>query len=107
MELVDWAKETAMKIKNIRPSTVVILGCKRGDANKPRTKPRVDNDEEEVPIKRQGPYRTKKCGCLFKLSGKQMATYENFQLFVHDGRHNYAIDVYSYGHAHAAKLTKE
>ncbi|KAI5657445.1 hypothetical protein M9H77_26238 [Catharanthus roseus] len=32
---------------------------------------------------------------------------ENWQLFVHDGRHNQAIGVYSHGHAQAAKLTEE
>ncbi|KAI5671914.1 hypothetical protein M9H77_12278 [Catharanthus roseus] len=32
---------------------------------------------------------------------------ENWQLFVHDGRHNHAISVYSHGHAQAAKLTEE
>ncbi|KAI5676475.1 hypothetical protein M9H77_07425 [Catharanthus roseus] len=36
-----------------------------------------------------------------------MAMCENWQLFVHDGRHNHAIRVYSHGHAHVAKLTKE
>ncbi|KAI5663269.1 hypothetical protein M9H77_22592 [Catharanthus roseus] len=36
-----------------------------------------------------------------------MAMCENWQLFVHDGRHNHAIGVYSHGHAQAAKLTKE
>ncbi|KAI5662903.1 hypothetical protein M9H77_22226 [Catharanthus roseus] len=36
-----------------------------------------------------------------------MAMYENWQLFVHDGRHNHAIDVYSHGQAQAAKLTEE
>ncbi|KAI5673424.1 hypothetical protein M9H77_13788 [Catharanthus roseus] len=36
-----------------------------------------------------------------------MAMCENWQLFVHDGRHNHAIDLYSHGHAQAAKLTEE
>ncbi|KAI5678553.1 hypothetical protein M9H77_09503 [Catharanthus roseus] len=36
-----------------------------------------------------------------------MAMCENWQLFVHDRRHNHAIGVYSHGHAHAAKLTEE
>ncbi|KAI5656859.1 hypothetical protein M9H77_25652 [Catharanthus roseus] len=48
----------------------VTLGCKRGGANKPRTEPRVD-DEEEVHVKRRGPYGTKKCGCPFKLKENQ------------------------------------
>ncbi|KAI5668098.1 hypothetical protein M9H77_17951 [Catharanthus roseus] len=43
-------------------------------------KPKVDNEEEEV-----------QCGCPFKLKGKQMAMSENWQLFVHDGRHNHAL----------------
>ncbi|KAI5678498.1 hypothetical protein M9H77_09448 [Catharanthus roseus] len=84
----------------------VTLGCERGAANKPRTKPRVD-DEEEVSIERRGPYETKKCGCPFKLKGEQMTTCENWQLYVHDQRHNYAIGVYNHGHAQAAKLTEE
>ncbi|KAI5654363.1 hypothetical protein M9H77_31550 [Catharanthus roseus] len=36
-----------------------------------------------------------------------MAMCENWQLFVHDGRHNHAIGVYSHSHAQAAKLTEE
>ncbi|KAI5669421.1 hypothetical protein M9H77_19274 [Catharanthus roseus] len=36
-----------------------------------------------------------------------MATCENWQLFVHDKRHNHAIGVYTHGHAQAAKLTEE
>ncbi|KAI5672306.1 hypothetical protein M9H77_12670 [Catharanthus roseus] len=36
-----------------------------------------------------------------------MAMCENWQLFVHDGRHNHAIGVYSHCHAQAAKLTEE
>ncbi|KAI5666184.1 hypothetical protein M9H77_16037 [Catharanthus roseus] len=53
----------------------VTLGCERGGANKPRTKLRVDDEEEEVPIKRRSPYETKKCGCPFKLKGEQIATF--------------------------------
>ncbi|KAI5657457.1 hypothetical protein M9H77_26250 [Catharanthus roseus] len=88
IELVNWAKETAMKvntylivIRYLRSRTsdrlpYVTLGCERGGANKPRTKPRVDDEEEEeVPIKIRGPYKTKKCGCPFKLKGEQMAMY--------------------------------
>ncbi|KAI5649983.1 hypothetical protein M9H77_35988 [Catharanthus roseus] len=70
----------------------VTLGCKRGGANKPRTKLKVDDEEEEVPIKRRS---------------EQMATCENWQLFVHDGRHNHAIGVYNHSHAQATKLTEE
>ncbi|KAI5663407.1 hypothetical protein M9H77_22730 [Catharanthus roseus] len=69
----------------------VTLDCKCGGANKPRTKPRVDDEEEEVQVKRRGPYGTKKCSCPFKLKGEQMAICESWQLFVHDGRHNHAI----------------
>ncbi|KAI5671293.1 hypothetical protein M9H77_11657 [Catharanthus roseus] len=85
----------------------VTLGCERGGANKPRKKPIVDDEEEEVQVKRRRPYETKKCGCPFKLKGEQMVMCENWQVFVHDGRHNHAIGVYTHGHAQAAKLTKE
>ncbi|KAI5668658.1 hypothetical protein M9H77_18511 [Catharanthus roseus] len=57
--------------------------------------------------KKRGPYGTKKCGCPFKLKGEQMATRENWQLFIHNGRHNNKIAVYSHGHAQAARLTEE
>ncbi|KAI5673929.1 hypothetical protein M9H77_14293 [Catharanthus roseus] len=64
VELVDWAKETAMKANtyltitrylrsrtsNRRPC--VTLTYERGGAIKSRTKSRVDDEEEEVPIKR-------------------------------------------------------
>ncbi|KAI5683263.1 hypothetical protein M9H77_04491 [Catharanthus roseus] len=36
-----------------------------------------------------------------------MAISENWQLFVHNGRHNHKIDVYSHGHAQAARLTEK
>ncbi|KAI5683194.1 hypothetical protein M9H77_04422 [Catharanthus roseus] len=36
-----------------------------------------------------------------------MATSENWQLFVHDERHNHKIAVYNHGHAQAARLTEE
>ncbi|KAI5663229.1 hypothetical protein M9H77_22552 [Catharanthus roseus] len=74
---------------------------------KKNTKPRVD-DEEEVPIKKRGALRDKKnVGYLFKLKGEQIATSENWQLFVHDGRHNHEIAVYNHGHVQAARLTEE
>ncbi|KAI5649415.1 hypothetical protein M9H77_35420 [Catharanthus roseus] len=69
----------------------VTLGCERGSANKLRKKPVVDDEEEEVQVKRRGPYRTKKCGCLFK--GKQIEMCENWQVFVHDGKHNHCNSV--------------
>ncbi|KAI5676180.1 hypothetical protein M9H77_07130 [Catharanthus roseus] len=92
------------RTSNRRP--YITLGCERGGANKSRTKPVVD-DEEEVQVKRQGPYGTNKCGCPFKLKGEQIAMCENWQVFVHDGRHNHAIGVHTYSHAQAAKLTEE
>ncbi|KAI5655055.1 hypothetical protein M9H77_32242 [Catharanthus roseus] len=36
-----------------------------------------------------------------------MATSENRQLFVHNGRHNHKIAVYSHGHTQSARLTEE
>ncbi|KAI5657659.1 hypothetical protein M9H77_26452 [Catharanthus roseus] len=36
-----------------------------------------------------------------------MAMYENWQVFVHDGRHNHTIGVYTHGHTQATKLTEE
>ncbi|KAI5661848.1 hypothetical protein M9H77_21171 [Catharanthus roseus] len=69
----------------------VTLGCERGGTNKTRTKPVVDDKEEEVQVKRRGHYGTKKCGCPFKLKGEQMTICENWQIFIHDGRHNHAI----------------
>ncbi|KAI5652901.1 hypothetical protein M9H77_30088 [Catharanthus roseus] len=93
------------RISDHRP--YVTLGCERGSANKPKTKPVVDDEEEEVQVKRRGPYGTKKCGCPFKLKGKQMAMCENWQVFIHDGRHKYSIGAYTHGHAQAAKLLEE
>ncbi|KAI5673964.1 hypothetical protein M9H77_14328 [Catharanthus roseus] len=110
-ELIDWAKQTAMKAKTYliinwyqRSRTAdrrpyVTLACERGGVVKKYKKPIVDDEEEEIPIKRQGPYGTKKCGCPFKLKGEQMATSGNWQLFVHNGRHNHKISVYHHGHA--------
>ncbi|KAI5666550.1 hypothetical protein M9H77_16403 [Catharanthus roseus] len=39
--------------------------------------------------------------------GEQMTTCENWQLFVHDGRHNHKIVVHNHGHAQAARRTEE
>ncbi|KAI5668655.1 hypothetical protein M9H77_18508 [Catharanthus roseus] len=36
-----------------------------------------------------------------------MATSENWQLFVHNGRYNHKITVYSHGHAQSARLIEE
>ncbi|KAI5661967.1 hypothetical protein M9H77_21290 [Catharanthus roseus] len=36
-----------------------------------------------------------------------MAMCENWQVCVHDGRHNHAIGVHTHGHTQAAKLTKD
>ncbi|KAI5677267.1 hypothetical protein M9H77_08217 [Catharanthus roseus] len=36
-----------------------------------------------------------------------MAMYENWQVFIRDGRYNHAIGVYTHGHAQAVKLMKE
>ncbi|KAI5653683.1 hypothetical protein M9H77_30870 [Catharanthus roseus] len=36
-----------------------------------------------------------------------MATSENCQLFIHNGRHNHKISVYSHGHAQAARLMED
>ncbi|KAI5668605.1 hypothetical protein M9H77_18458 [Catharanthus roseus] len=87
-ELVDWAKQTAMKAStyliinryqrsrttNRRP--YITLACECGGVVKKYKKPVVDDEEEEVPIKTWGPYKTKKYGCPFKLKGEQMATSE-------------------------------
>ncbi|KAI5662295.1 hypothetical protein M9H77_21618 [Catharanthus roseus] len=66
VELVDWAKETAMKAntyliinQHLKSRTsdrrpYITLAYERGDALRKNTKPRVDNEEEEVPTKKQG-----------------------------------------------------
>ncbi|KAI5672328.1 hypothetical protein M9H77_12692 [Catharanthus roseus] len=36
-----------------------------------------------------------------------MATSESWQLFVHNGRHNYKVVIYNHSHAQAARLTEE
>ncbi|KAI5671795.1 hypothetical protein M9H77_12159 [Catharanthus roseus] len=118
-ELVEWAKQIAMNVKTyliitryqrariLQHRPYIMLACERGGSVKKYKKPLVDDKEEEIPKKRCGPYGTKKCGCLFKLKGEQMATCENWQLFVHNGRHNHKIVVYNHGHAQSARLTEE
>ncbi|KAI5672572.1 hypothetical protein M9H77_12936 [Catharanthus roseus] len=85
----------------------VTLACERGGSVKKYKKPIVDNEEEEIRKKKRGLYGTKKCGCPFKLKEEQMETSENSQLFVHNGRHNHKIAIYSHGHAQSARLTEE
>ncbi|KAI5677183.1 hypothetical protein M9H77_08133 [Catharanthus roseus] len=118
-ELVDWAKQTAMnantyliinqyqRSRTLDRRPYVILACERRGSVKKYKKSIVDDEEKEIQKKRGGLYGTKKCGCPFKLKGEQMATSENCQVFVHNGRHNHKIVVYSYGHAQAAKLMEE
>ncbi|KAI5678635.1 hypothetical protein M9H77_09585 [Catharanthus roseus] len=118
-ELVEWAKQIAINAKTYLIITryqrarildrrlYVTLACEHGGSVKKYKKPIVDDEEEEIPKKRRGPYETKKCGCPFKLKGEQMATIENCQLFVHNGGHNHKIAVYSHGHAQSARLTEE
>ncbi|KAI5670789.1 hypothetical protein M9H77_11153 [Catharanthus roseus] len=85
LELVNWAKETAIKVNTYLIVTrylssrtsdrrpYVTLGYEHGGANKPRKKPVVNDKEEEVQVKRRVPYRTKTYGCPFKLKGEQIA----------------------------------
>ncbi|KAI5677836.1 hypothetical protein M9H77_08786 [Catharanthus roseus] len=105
-ELVEWAKQIAMNAKTFLIITryqrartfdhrpYVTLACERGGSVRKYKKPLIDNEEEEIPKKKRG-------------TGEQMATSENWQLFVHNGRHNHKIAVYSHGHAQAARLTEE
>ncbi|KAI5658659.1 hypothetical protein M9H77_27452 [Catharanthus roseus] len=81
-ELVDSAKETAMKvntylivIRYLRSRTsdhrpYVIFTCEHGGANISRTKPRVNGEEEQVPIKRRGSYGTKNSQKLYNILAK-------------------------------------
>ncbi|KAI5683171.1 hypothetical protein M9H77_04399 [Catharanthus roseus] len=50
------------RIADRRP--YITLACERGGAVKKTPKPVVDNEEEEVPIKRQGPYGLKNMICF-------------------------------------------
>ncbi|KAI5662528.1 hypothetical protein M9H77_21851 [Catharanthus roseus] len=81
-----------MKSRTSDRQPYVTLGYEREGSVKKNTKPRVEDEEEEVPIKGQG---------------EQMVTSDNWQLFVHDRRHNHEIAVYNHGHAQAARLTEE
>ncbi|KAI5654385.1 hypothetical protein M9H77_31572 [Catharanthus roseus] len=59
----------------------VTLAYERGGALRKYTKPRVDDEEEEVTIKKQGPYGTKKCECLFKLKASHVLPYNILRFF--------------------------
>ncbi|KAI5682019.1 hypothetical protein M9H77_03247 [Catharanthus roseus] len=97
-ELVHWAKQTTMNAKTYliitryQRSEQLTVNC----SVKKYKKPIVDDEEEEIPKKRWGPYGTKKYGCRFKLKGEQMTTSESWQLFVHNGRHNHKVVVYNH-----------
>ncbi|KAI5664572.1 hypothetical protein M9H77_23895 [Catharanthus roseus] len=118
-EFVEWAKQIAMNAKTYLTITryqrakpfdrrpYVTLAYEHGGSVKKYKKIIVNDEEEEIPKKKRGLYRTKKCGCPFKLKGEQMATSENWQLFVHNGRHNHKIVVDNHGHAQSARLTEE
>ncbi|KAI5653564.1 hypothetical protein M9H77_30751 [Catharanthus roseus] len=108
-ELVEWAKQIAMNAKTFLIITryqrartfdrrlYVTLACERGGSVRKYKKPLVDDEEEEIPKKSVDRMRRK----------NQMATSENWQLFVHNGRHNHKIAVYSHSHAQATRLTEE
>ncbi|KAI5675789.1 hypothetical protein M9H77_06739 [Catharanthus roseus] len=118
-ELVEWAKQIVMNAKTFliiiryqRARTLdrrsyVTLACERRGLVRKYKKPIVNDEEEEIPKNKRGLYGTKKYGCPFKLKGEQMTTSENWQLFVHNGRHNHKIAVYSHGHAQFARLTED
>ncbi|KAI5676063.1 hypothetical protein M9H77_07013 [Catharanthus roseus] len=108
-ELVNWAKQTAMKAKTYliinryeRSRTAdrrpyVKLACERRGALKKYTKPIVDYEEEEILIK----------GGNLMGPKNQVATSENWQSLMHKGRHNHKIVVYHHGHAQAARFIGE
>ncbi|KAI5648580.1 hypothetical protein M9H77_34585 [Catharanthus roseus] len=48
----------------------VTMGCERGGVNKPRTKPGIDDEKEEVQVKRRGPYGIKSMSA--KLTDEQL-----------------------------------
>ncbi|KAI5648234.1 hypothetical protein M9H77_34239 [Catharanthus roseus] len=102
-----FSSKDELKSRTADRRSYITLSCERGWAVKKYTKPVVDDEEEEIPTKRRGPYGTKKCGCPFKLKGEQMLTSKNWQLFVHNGRHNHKIDVYYHGHAQAARFMEQ
>ncbi|KAI5676814.1 hypothetical protein M9H77_07764 [Catharanthus roseus] len=85
----------------------VTLACECGGVVQKYTKPVVEDEEEEIPIKIWGPYGIKKSGCPFKLKREQMATSENWQLFMHNRRHNHKIVAYHHSHAQATRLMEE
>ncbi|KAI5671726.1 hypothetical protein M9H77_12090 [Catharanthus roseus] len=58
------------EFENIRPSTVLTLGYERGGTNKPRTKPKVDDEEEEVHVKRRDPYGTKNAQKIYNVNAE-------------------------------------
>ncbi|KAI5667089.1 hypothetical protein M9H77_16942 [Catharanthus roseus] len=75
------------RISDCRP--YVILACKRGGSVRKRTKQIVHDVEEEVPMKRRGPYETKKCqidncsyttgGTAARLTGEPLQQIEQFR----------------------------
>ncbi|KAI5668875.1 hypothetical protein M9H77_18728 [Catharanthus roseus] len=89
VELVDWAKETAMKANTyliinqyLRSRTYdrrpyITLACKHGAAVKKTRSQLLTMKKKKFPSKGRVLTRTKKCGCPFKLKGEHMATSEN------------------------------
>ncbi|KAI5653518.1 hypothetical protein M9H77_30705 [Catharanthus roseus] len=91
-ELVDWAKQTAKKAKiyliinRYQRSRIadrrlyVTYSYERGGAVKKYKKPVVDDEEEEIPIKRRGPYGTKKIHAqAARLTDEQLQQTEKFK----------------------------
>ncbi|KAI5654514.1 hypothetical protein M9H77_31701 [Catharanthus roseus] len=109
-ELVEWAKQITMNAKTYliiiryqRARTFdrrpyVTLACERGGSIRKYKKPIVNDEEEEIPKKKSVDRMRRK---------NQMAISENWQLFVHNGRHNHKIVIYSHDHAQSARLTEE
>ncbi|KAI5681046.1 hypothetical protein M9H77_02273 [Catharanthus roseus] len=82
----------------------VTIGCERGGGKEKKVRlDDDDEDEKEVPVKRKGPYGTKKCNCPFQLKEEKLAIEDNWKLYVKDRRHNHKIGVYPHGHAQAAR----
>ncbi|KAI5671380.1 hypothetical protein M9H77_11744 [Catharanthus roseus] len=105
-ELLDWGKQTAMKANTYlitnryqksrtsdrRP--YITLAFERGGAIRKKTKQIVEDKEEEVSIKRRGPYGTKKCWSELAVVRTQQED-------------NHKIIVYNHGHTQTTRLSEE
>ncbi|XP_061990667.1 uncharacterized protein LOC133709076 [Rosa rugosa] len=126
-ELVNWTREEGRKcgiVVVIRKSDApgncrlkrgrITFGCERGGfyqknsiASECMQKKKLNASLNPQKKKRDRSGGTKRCGCPFRLKGKNVGPEDEWTLEVVNGMHNHHAAKYPEGHSYLGRLTKE